>query len=147
MYMAYKGIYKIKNIKKYKGDHTDIIYRSLWERKFMHFCDTNDNVLEWSSEEIVIPYVSIDNKIHKYFVDFWVKIKTKTNIEYFLIEIKPLNQCKPPKIKNKEKISKKELNEIKRWNINKKKWSHAKKFAEERNWKFKILTENHLNIN
>jgi len=145
--MSYKGIYKIQNIEKYEGDYTKIIYRSLWERKFMHFCDHNKNILKWSSEEVVIPYVSIDEKIHNYYVDFWIKMKTKSGIETFLVEIKPLYQCKPPKIKNKDKISKKELNEIKKWNINKRKWAYAKKFAEEKNWKFKILTENHLNIN
>lgn len=146
MYMAYKGLFKPKNIEKYQGDPSKIIYRSLWERKFMVFCDNNSNILKWSSEEIIIPYVSIDNKIHNYYVDFWVKIKTKLGIETFLIEIKPLKQCQPPKIKDNKKISKKELQEIKKWNINTKKWLYAKKFAEEKNWKFKILTENHLNI-
>lgn len=144
--MAYKGLFKPKNIEKYQGDSSKIIYRSLWERKFMVFCDNNKNILKWSSEEIIIPYVSIDEKIHNYYVDFWIKIKTKLGIETFLIEIKPLKQCQPPKIKNNEKISKKELEEIKKWNINTKKWLYAKKFAEEKNWKFKILTENHLNI-
>lgn len=146
MYMAYKGLFKAKNIEKYEGDPSKIIYRSLWERKFMVFCDNNANILKWSSEEIIIPYISIDNKIHNYYVDFWIKIKTKYGIETFLIEIKPLKQCQPPQIKNNQKISKKELEEIKKWNINKKKWLYAKKFAEEKNWKFKILTENHLNI-
>lgn len=146
--MAYKGIYKIKNIEKYSGDPTNVIYRSLWERKFMIFCDSNPNILKWSSEEIVIPYYStVDDKYHRYFVDFWVKIKTKQGIEEYLIEIKPLQQCKPPKIKNPNKISKKELNEIKKWNINKQKWKSALNYASERNWKFKILTEKQLNIN
>jgi len=144
--MAYKGFYKIKNIEKYKGDPQNIVYRSLWERKFMYFCDNNKNILNWSSEEIIVPYYSIDGKIHRYYVDFWIKIKTKTGIEEYLIEIKPLKQCLKPNIKNKENPSKKELNELKKWNINKLKWSHAKKFAEQKNWKFKILTEKHLNI-
>jgi len=144
--MSYKGLFKPKNIEKYQGDPCKITYRSLWERKFMVFCDNNPNILKWSSEEIIIPYISIDNKIHNYYVDFWVKIKTKLGIETFLIEIKPLKQCQPPKIKDNKKISKKELQEIKKWNINTKKWLYAKKFAEEKNWKFKILTENHLNI-
>jgi len=145
--MAYKGVYKIKNIQKYSGDPSKIVYRSLWERKFMIFCDTNSNVLEWSSEEIIIPYFStIDNRYHRYFVDFWIKLKTNNGIQEYLIEIKPLNQCKPPKIKNPKKISKKELNEIKKWNINKQKWKFASNYANERNWKFKILTEKQLNI-
>ena len=72
--MAYKGKYRIKNIEKYKGDPTNVTYRSLWERKFMVYCDKNENILEWGSEEIAIPYRSpLDNKIHRYFPDFYIK--------------------------------------------------------------------------
>jgi hypothetical protein len=53
--MAYKGKYKPQNPQKYKGDPTKIIYRSLWERKFMVYCDTNVNILQWASEEVIIP--------------------------------------------------------------------------------------------
>ena len=56
--MSYKGRYIAKNPKKYKGDSRRIIYRSLWERKFMVYCDTNKSVIEWGSEEIIIPYLS-----------------------------------------------------------------------------------------
>ena len=89
--MAYKGRFKPTNPTKYKGDHSNIIYRSLWERKFMKLCDSNSNILEWSSEEVIIPYKSpIDGKFHRYFVDFWVKQKnTKGEIVEKLIEIKP----------------------------------------------------------
>lgn len=136
--MSYKGKFKIKNTEKYQGDPTNIIYRSLWERKFMNFCDNNSNIIKWSSEEIAIPYISpIDNKIHKYYVDFWIKIINKNkNIEEYLIEIKPLNKCIVPK-------NKKHINE---WEINKAKWKSAYLFAKEKNIKFKILTETHLNI-
>ena len=72
--MAYKGKYQPSNPKKYKGDPTNIIYRSLWERKMMRYCDLNENILEWQSEEFCIPYRSpIDNKIHRYFPDFFIK--------------------------------------------------------------------------
>ena len=72
--MAYKGKYRVLNIKKYKGDPTSVIYRSLWERKFMVYCDTKVSILKWSSEEIIVPYRSpIDRKMHRYFPDFWVK--------------------------------------------------------------------------
>ena len=56
--MAYKGRYSPKNPRKYIGNPRNIIYRSLWERKFMVYCDQSDNILEWGSEEVVIPYVS-----------------------------------------------------------------------------------------
>ena len=70
---TYKGYFKPKNPKKYKGDPTNIIYRSSWECKLMIRLDEDPNVISWGSEEIIIPYRSpIDNKIHRYFVDFIV---------------------------------------------------------------------------
>ena len=96
--MSYKGKYQPRNPQKYVGDSTNIIYRSLWERKFMIYCDTNDNVLEYASEEIAIPYRSpIDGKVHRYFPDFYIKVKESNGIiEKYLIEIKPYKQTMPP---------------------------------------------------
>jgi hypothetical protein len=59
--MAYKGKYYPSHPKKYKGDSSNIIYRSLWERKFMVYCDMNENILEWGSEEVVTFQTSISN--------------------------------------------------------------------------------------
>ena len=74
--MSYKGKYYPSFPRKYKGDPTNIVYRSLWERKFMVYCDKNQNILEWASEEIAIPYRSpIDNRVHRYFPDFYMKVK------------------------------------------------------------------------
>ena len=56
--MSYKGKFQPKNTQKYVGNPTNIVYRSLWERKFMIYCDTNENILEWGSEELAIPYRS-----------------------------------------------------------------------------------------
>ena len=68
-----KGKYIPKNSAKYRGDYRNIIYRSSWELKFMKYCDGNPSILEWGSEEIIIPYRSpLDNKIHRYFVDFYI---------------------------------------------------------------------------
>ena len=69
--MSYKGKFRPTNRKKYKGDPANIIYRSLWERKFMVYCDSNSSIKEWGSEEIVIPYISpVDGRRHRYFPDF-----------------------------------------------------------------------------
>ena len=85
--MSYKGKFRPSNRKKYRGDINNIVYRSLWERKFMVYCDTNPDILEWGSEEIIIPYVSpVDGKRHRYFPDFYIKT---SNNEKFIIEIKP----------------------------------------------------------
>ena len=99
--MAYKGRYKPLNPKKYKGDSSQVIYRSLWERKLMVYCDYTDAILEWGSEEIIIPYRSPwDCRIHRYFPDFYIKVKQSSGaIKKFIIEVKPKYQTKPP-VKN-----------------------------------------------
>ena len=144
--MAYKGRYTPKNPKKYKGDYHNIIYRSSWERKFMVYCDNSDNILEWGSEEIIIPYLSPwDGKLHRYFPDFYIKVKqAKGNIKKFIIEVKPKKQTKPPKPVSRK--TRRWLNEVKTYSINEAKWKHAKEWCENNNMEFKILTEEELGI-
>ena len=98
--MSYKGKFRPKNHKKYHGDFREVIYRSSWELKFMQYCDTNKNIVRWSSEEIVIPYRSpVDNRIHRYFPDFYVKYKDiRGKMHEKVIEIKPAKQVKEPKM-------------------------------------------------
>jgi len=68
-----KSKYKPEYPKKYKGDPNNIICRSSWERVFCRYCDRNRNILEYSSEEVIIPYRSpVDNKYHRYFPDFYI---------------------------------------------------------------------------
>ena len=144
--MAYKGKFKPKNRDKYKGTPTNIIYRSLWERRFMVYCDSNNSVVKWSSEEIVIPYRSpFDRKIHKYYPDFWVKIKKHDGtIETSIIEVKPKSQTIPPKDTSRKRKSGRFLLEMKRYGINEAKWIAANTYCKYKNWKFKIITEDHL---
>ena len=60
----YKGKFKPERPEKYKGNPRNIIYRSMWERRFMVYCDRNENILEWGSEEFVVPYKSpVDGKV------------------------------------------------------------------------------------
>ena len=145
--MSYKGRYIAKNPKKYKGDSRRIIYRSLWERKFMVYCDTNKSVIEWGSEEIIIPYLSpLDGRIHRYFPDFYIKIKQHDeSTKKFIIEVKPKKQCKPPTSEPKKR-TKRWLNEVKTWGINEAKWKYATEWCNNNDMEFKILTEDHLNI-
>lgn len=146
--MSYKGRFKPKNYQKYKGDATNVIYRSLLERKFMVYCDEKPWVLEWSSEEIVIPYVSpIDNRWHRYFVDFWIKYRDKNNnIRTVLIEVKPLSQTKPPTRKDTPtgKPTRRFITEVATYGINQAKWKAAQEYCLDRKWEFKILTEKDL---
>jgi len=104
-----QGYYKPKNLEKYQGPQP-IIYRSSWERKFCHWCDHNPEVLSWISEPFSIKYYNIlDKKFHKYFPDFYIKLrKTQNNkkiVEHFVVEIKPKAQLKkpvPPRRKSKK---------------------------------------------
>ena len=144
--MSYKGRYNPVNPKKYKGNPQNIIYRSLWERKFMVYCDTNDKVLEWGSEEIIIPYISPwDGKVHRYFPDFYIKVKQSSgNLKKFIIEVKPKKQTRPPK--PVERKTKRWIKEVRTFGINEAKWKHATKWCEDNDMEFKILTEEELGI-
>ena len=144
--MAYKGRYNPVNPKKYKGNPQNIIYRSLWERKFMVYCDTNDKVLEWGSEEIIIPYISPwDGKVHLYFPDFYIKVKQYDgNLKKFIIEVKPKKQTRPPKPVVRK--TKRWINEVRTFGINEAKWKHATKWCKDNDMEFKILTEEELGI-
>jgi len=150
--MSYKGKFKPKNPNKYKGNPTNIIYRSLLERRFMVYLDNTPSVLQWSSEEITIPYVSpLDNRVHRYFPDFYMKYKNKDAvIVEDLIEIKPSKYCKPPDPKRKltktGRTSKRYLKEVNTYIINDAKWQQAVKFCEERKWGWRIITEKDINI-
>lgn len=141
---TYKGVYKPLNTGKYLGDPTNIIYRSSWERQCMLFFDKNDDVLKWGSEEIVILYRSpLDNKIHRYYVDFLIKVRTADNkIETHLIEVKPFKQTKPPAIQKRK--TKRYINEVTTYLVNEAKWKAAVEYCKDRQWQFQIITENEL---
>lgn len=144
--MSYKGKYKPSFPEKYSGDSTNIIYRSLWERKFCVYCDLNENILSWSSEEKAIPYRSpIDGKIHRYFPDFLIKVKESNgSIKKYMIEIKPSKQTVPPK--KPQRQTKKYISEVYEYAKNQSKWEAAKDWCADRGYEFKIITENELGI-
>ena len=150
--MSYKGKFKPKNPKKYKGNPKNIIYRSLLERRFMVYLDNNPSVLKWSSEEIIIPYVSpLDNRVHRYFPDFYMKYKTRDKmIVEDLIEVKPFKFTTPPAPKKKltktGRKSKRYLQEVQSYIINDAKWKQAVKYCESRGWNWRIITEKEINI-
>jgi len=143
---TYKGKYKVKNPKKYRGDIHDVIYRSSWELKLMNWCDSNDSVLEWGSEVAVIPYVSpVDKKVHRYFVDFYMKIRDKNGVDQkYLVEVKPKKFTQEP-VKPK-RVTKQFIEEVYTYGINQAKWKAATEFCDDRKWKFLVLTEDELKI-
>ena len=144
--MSYKGRYTPKNPKKYRGNPHNVIYRSLWERKFMVYCDHSESIIEWGSEEVVIPYKSPrDGRIHRYFPDFYIKIKTNEGTtKKLIVEIKPKKQTKAPK--EPERKTKRYLNEVRTWGVNSSKWRYATEWCKDNGMEFKILTEDDLGI-
>ena len=145
-YKTYSGRFKPRYPGKYKGDPSNIIYRSLWERKFMGWCDLNENVIEWGSEEIIIPYRSpIDGRFHRYFPDFYVKSRTKSGgLAKRIIEIKPFAQTQAPATQKRK--TQKFLKEVATYGVNQAKWKAAKEYCKDRRMQFVILTENELRV-
>ena len=144
--MAYKGYFRPKNPQKYKGNPSNIIYRSMWECKLMSHLDIHPDVIEWSSEEFFIPYKSpVDGRWHRYFPDFYVKKKNASGlIDISVIEVKPLIQTKPPVVQSQK--SRRYITEVMTYGVNQAKWKAAEEYCKERKWSFHIFTEKELDI-
>jgi len=140
MRKSYQGLYKPTNPKKYVGNHNQIVYRSLLERRFMRYCDLNPDIVAWASEEIAIPYTSpIDNRRHRYFPDFVIKTVTGRRV---MIEIKPSRKVTQPK--RPKKKTKSYLRESMEFIKNQAKWNAANQYCIDNDIEFKIITEKQL---
>lgn len=137
------GIFNPKNKIKC-GNKDTIFYRSGLELKVMTILDNNPNVILWSSEKIIIPYIKPpDDRPARYYVDFYFKLNVNNECKEFLVEIKPKNQCKPP-VDHGNKKKSTLLYEQVMWAINNRKWEAASKWAEKRKMKFIILNEENI---
>lgn len=145
--MSYKGIFKPSNPKKYKGDPNNIVYRSLWERKMMVYCDLNENVMEWASEEFFVPYYDPTTKrVRRYFPDFFIKYTDKEGkIRRSVIEVKPMRETVEPVV-TKGKSKKTMITEATNYVRNQAKWKAAREFCADRNLEFRIMTEKELGV-
>ena len=143
--MSYKGKFTPKNPLKYRGNPSNIIYRSSWELRVMKYLDDNPSVIWWASEELPIPYYSpVDKKKHRYFPDFISKMKLKDGkVMTYIIEVKPDRETRPPTQKKK---TKRFIQESITYVINECKWKAATEFCKDHGWEFKILTEKDLGI-
>ena len=140
MAKSYKGLYKPTHPKKYVGDHRKIVYRSLLERRFMRYCDLNQDILFWASEELPIRYFNpIDKRYHRYFPDFVVKTSKQKK---YMIEVKPSRQIGKPKLGKKK--SKTYMKESFEYIKNQAKWQAAKSYCEDNGLEFKIISEKDL---
>lgn len=137
--MAYSGRYRVKNPKKYEGDFNKVKYRSLWERQCFRWLDNNPDIIGWGSETVIIPYrCKTDNKIHRYYIDLFVRTKDRV----YIIEIKPKKQTQPPKQASRK--TKRYLTEVMTYVKNESKWEAATAFAHKHGMKFEIWTEETL---
>lgn len=144
VYEYKQGFFSPRFPKKYIGDPTNIVYRSGWEKRVMQTLDENSNVLRWASEEIVVPYISpIDNRPHRYFVDFYVEARAPDgSIKKMLIEVKPASQTQPPK--SPKRKTKRYISEVMTYGVNEAKWKAAREFCKDKGWEFQIITEAEL---
>lgn len=142
--MAKKGKFKPIHPERYKGDPTNIVWRSSYELKFMFWADTNSRVKWWSSEEKSLPYFD-KSRGHpgRYFPDFMVCFD---NDQTFMVEVKPFKQTQKPVPPKDGRQKSRYLKECATFVKNLCKWEAARKYCEERNWKFQILTEKELGI-
>lgn len=109
-----------------------IKYQSGLELKFIQYCETMTYIKYWGNEPFSIKYVSrIDKKTHEYFPDFIIENRDGKRA---LIEIKPYAQTiKPPM---NSSLWAKEA-----WIKNVDKWRAARKWANEHDMDFIIVTE------
>jgi hypothetical protein len=142
--MSYKGWFTPRNPQKYKGDATNIVYRSSWELRVMKYLDEQPKVIWWASEEIIIPYKSpVDQKMHRYFPDFIARIRQENREITVILEVKPFKQTQLPTQKRR---TQKFIQEVATYAINQEKWRAADLFCKEHGWQFKIITEKELGL-
>ncbi|MDP6587411.1 MAG: TnsA endonuclease N-terminal domain-containing protein [Anaerolineales bacterium] len=111
----------------------------------MKYFDVNPSVLQWSSEEVVIPYYdSMSKKVRRYFPDFLIKVKTANGESTtHLIEVKPSKDLRPP-VGGRGKKKSTVLYEMKSYRMNRDKFASARKWCKERGIIFDVWTEKHL---
>ena len=132
-----QGIYEVKNKEKYAGKGKPR-YRSGWEMTFMMFLDNNDNVLNWASEAIRIPYKHpLTGKMTTYVPDFLVTYRGPQDTTICeLIEIKPKNQS----------LIKSKMNANQRATVavNHFKWEAAQRWCKANGLRFRVITESDI---
>lgn len=141
-----QGLFYPKNKHKYKGDHNKIVYRSSLELSYFNWFDRNENIVQWSSEETVIPYtLDIDNTRHRYFVDVWFKVRNKYGeTREYIAEIKPYIFTTQEHLYTKKGKLTRSMRLLENWCVNQCKWREARKYAKKKNMTFIILTDKDL---
>lgn len=142
-----QGVFSPKNRGKFLNAEGLAVYRSKLEMQFMQICDSNPNIVEWSSEKVIIPYFnSVKQGNARYFIDFYIKTSDGRK---FLIEVKPDRQMKSAinGVKNTLRKGVKRstlLYESAMAQMNRDKWEAAKEWAKKKGMNFIVVTEKTL---
>jgi hypothetical protein len=132
-----QGFYEVRNSQKYVGNGKPK-FRSGWEMTFMMFLDSNDNVINWASEPVRIPYRNpLTGKMTMYVPDFIVTYRgPKETVRAELIEIKPKKQSLiESKMKDRDKAI---------VAVNYAKWHAATLWAKQNGLTFRVITEEQI---
>ena len=128
-----QGIYTIKNVGKYVGKNKPR-YRSGWEMTFMMFLDNNDNIINWASESISIPYRNPFTGRDTFYVpDFFVVYQKDGVRKAELVEIKPKGQAVMEMARSQQEKAAVALNMVK--------WAAARAWCKQMGATFRVLTE------
>jgi hypothetical protein len=136
-----QGVYDVKNKNKYIGTKNPR-FLSSYELAVFEWADRTPAVLKWGAEVVVVNYFNpVKNRKARYIVDLYIQYVNKEGVvKEELIEIKPSNQTIQPR--RGKKSERTYLDESLTWATNQAKWEAAEKYAAERGWGFRLLTEN-----
>lgn len=131
------GEYRPINPEKYVGTYP-IFWRSSWELTVCQMCDRHQNIIQWASEPVKIPYTNpLTGKYTVYVPDFLVVFEDrKGKRRQELWEIKPRKQTFVKEAKSeRDKLA---------LAVNAMKWQAAAKWAAARGIKFRVINEDSI---
>ena len=141
-----QGKFRPRNPEKYKGDPSNIVYRSSWEKIFMNWADRNDKIVSWQSEEKALWYNDpVTKKKRRYFPDFIIMFERDGKMITEMIEVKPKAQVDGPNPNPKRRTAA-WMRSVQTYLTNMAKWEAAAKVCEDRGWNFRLVTEKDLGI-
>jgi len=136
----------LKNPNKYNGKRNCLELKSSWEKAFVYYLDNNQSIINWTSEEIIIPYYNvIKQRKARYFPDFFIEYKTPKGVVKAIIEIKPYKDTLKPVVKESQS-QKSNIYNLNMFYINQMKWKSARKYCKDHDYEFFIITEKNLNF-
>ncbi|MFA7408235.1 MAG: TnsA endonuclease N-terminal domain-containing protein [Anaerolineaceae bacterium] len=113
--------------------------------------DTHPDIVEWSSEEVIVPYYNPAKKRGaRYFPDFVIRKRLSDgSFKKIMIEVKPKAQTAPPDPAKKHntptgRVSRRYLKEAITYAVNEAKWKAAQEYCADRGWEFVIMTEKEI---